>query len=808
MDGIYVIKRNGSKEQFDPVKIRSRIEYLAVGLDSSINIDKITQTVCNGFLNGISTSKLDELTAAECQACCYDHPDYGILASRIAVSDLHKNTPKTFSEFITKAFSFKDKYGNPTLIDEGVYEWIMENKNRIDSSIINDRDNIMSYFAFKTLEKIYLFKDNTPTRNIIERPQYNIMRMALGIHYRPKSEDGTQHADIEEALETYKLISKGYFTHASPTRMNSCTPKAQLASCFLLMMKSDSIEGIFETLAKCAYISKHAGGLGLAIHNVRATGSYIAGTNGLSNGIVPMLKMYEKAINYIDQGGKRKGSLAIYIEPWHNEIEDFLNLRREQGSDDMRTRDLFLALWVPDLFMKRVYANENWTLFCPNDVDNLWEYYGDEFESKYCAYETDPTIPKKSISAQHIWKLICSSHIETGTPYILFKDSVNKKNNQANLGTIKSSNLCTEIMEYTSSDETAVCNLASICLSKFIKSIDGKLQYDYEYLHKVTQVVCKNLNKVIDITYYPIPEAERSNSKHRPIGIGVQGLADVFFKLSLPYDSEEARQINRNIFETIYHGALTQSNKLAKKYGTYASYDGSPASSGKLQFDLWLEHEMEKFTPILQDRVKNNSLHSGMWDWEELKSNISQHGLRNSLFVSPMPTASTAQIMGNTESFEPLTSNLYTRNVSSGHFTVVNRYLIEDLIKINMWNKETYYTIAQDNGSVQRLNIPDKLKLIYRTIWEIPQKSIIDMAADRAIYIDQSQSMNLYMADPNYSKLTSMLFHAWNMGLKTGMYYLRSRPAADAIKITLDKPKEEIVCPLNVTGDDVCEMCQ
>jgi len=942
MEGLYVVKRNKQHEAFNPSKIKSRISFLAKDLNNIINVEQISQLVCNGFVNGITTTKLDLITADTCQSMSYEHPDYAILASRIALSDLYKNTPSKFSDFIEMAYTI---FKIP-LICSDIYEWIMENKVRIDQSIINERDADLTYFAFKTIAKTYLFRNKND--EVFERPQYNLMRTAIGIHFM-NSADGKP--DIEDALQTYKYMSKGYFTMATPTRINACTPNGQLSSCFLLKMKEDSLEGIFETLTDCVKISKKAGGLGLAIHNIRSKGSIIHSTNGLSDGVIPMLKTYEAAIKYINQGGKRKGSLAIYIEPWHADIQDFLNLKREQGTDEMRTRDLFIALWVPDLFMKRVEADENWTLFCPNSVPPLYEYYGNEFEELYTKCEADPNIPKKIVRAHDIWKQICSSQVESGTPYILFKDSVNYKNNQSNLGVIKSSNLCVapetriltregykvistlkdqevevwngeewskttvrqtsksaklikvkvegdielqctpehkfiiitmeddrfieneiaaknlrtgdvvttydndsnilnndwmkliglskiteiinegrfdatycfneplrnrgifnriltcqcvEIMEHTSKDEVAVCNLASICLPKFV--IDSK--FDYEELGRIVKIVIKNLNKVIDINNYPIPEARNSNLKNRPVGLGVQGLADVFFKLKLPYDSLEARILNRNIFECIYYYSLEESNQLAKKYGCYESYLGSPTSNGKLQFDLWLEHDMKIFTPILNERVQSGTLHSGYWDWTKLKEEIKNYGLRNSLLIALMPTASTASAMGNTESFEPITSNIYTRSVSSGQFIVINNYLINDLITNGLWNKKNYNTIIRDNGSVQNLNISPELKQIYRTVWEIPQKSIIEMAADRAIYIDQSQSMNLYLSNPEYSKLTSMLFYAWRFGLKTGMYYLRSKPAVDAVKITTENDVADFTCPLDPYERSLCESCQ
>ena len=683
------------------------------------------------------------------------HPDYAILASRIAVSNLHKETDDTFSDAIFCLFhNVNEVTGKPqSLVAKSLYDFVMANKERINAAIDNSRDFDYQYFGFKTLERSYLLRING---KVVERPQYLIMRVALGIH----------GADIDSAIETYDLMSKRMFTHASPTLFNAGTPQPQLSSCFLIAMTADSIVGIYDTLKTCALISKSAGGIGLHIHNIRATGSYIAGTGGYSNGIVPMLRVFNMTARYVDQGGnKRPGAFAIYLEPWHADIFDFLDLRKNFGKDEARCRDLFNALWIPDLFMKRVEKDGMWTLFCPNDAPGLSDCWGPEFEALYESYEVKG-LGRRTIPAQKLWYAILDAQVETGTPYMLFKDSCNAKSNQKNLGTIKSSNLCTEIIQYSSSDEISVCNLASIALPMFINS-DGF--FDFEMLHHVAKVITKNLNKIIDVNYYPVEEAKRSNTRHRPIGIGVQGLADTFLRCKMPFDSPPARELNIKIFETIYHAALEQSCELAQEHGPYETYPGSPMSQGILQFDMW------------------NVIPSSLWDWDSLRAKIAKHGVRNSLLVSPMPTASTSQILGFNECFEAYTSNIYTRRVLSGEFQVVNQYLLKDLITLGLWDESMRARIIANNGSITNISeIPEDVRHLYRTVWEIPQKSIIDMAVDRGAFIDQSQSLNIHIAEPSISKLTSMHFYSWKKGLKTGMYYLRTRPAAEAIKFTVD----------------------
>ena len=701
------------------------------------------------------TTELDNLAAETAAYMTTIHPDYAILASRIAVSNLHKETDDTFSDAIFCLFhNVNEVTGKPqSLVAKSLYDFVMANKERINAAIDNSRDFDYQYFGFKTLERSYLLRING---KVVERPQYLIMRVALGIH----------GADIDSAIETYDLMSKRMFTHASPTLFNAGTPQPQLSSCFLIAMTADSIVGIYDTLKTCALISKSAGGIGLHIHNIRATGSYIAGTGGYSNGIVPMLRVFNMTARYVDQGGnKRPGAFAIYLEPWHADIFDFLDLRKNFGKDEARCRDLFNALWIPDLFMKRVEKDGMWTLFCPNDAPGLSDCWGPEFEALYESYEVKG-LGRRTIPAQKLWYAILDAQVETGTPYMLFKDSCNAKSNQKNLGTIKSSNLCTEIIQYSSSDEISVCNLASIALPMFINS-DGF--FDFEMLHHVAKVITKNLNKIIDVNYYPVEEAKRSNTRHRPIGIGVQGLADTFLRCKMPFDSPPARELNIKIFETIYHAALEQSCELAQEHGPYETYPGSPMSQGILQFDMW------------------NVIPSSLWDWDSLRAKIAKHGVRNSLLVSPMPTASTSQILGFNECFEAYTSNIYTRRVLSGEFQVVNQYLLKDLITLGLWDESMRARIIANNGSITNISeIPEDVRHLYRTVWEIPQKSIIDMAVDRGAFIDQSQSLNIHIAEPSISKLTSMHFYSWKKGLKTGMYYLRTRPAAEAIKFTVD----------------------
>ena len=684
------------------------------------------------------------------------HPDYALLAARIAISNLHKETKKVFSQVIEDLYNYVNpKTGKHSpMISNETYKVVMDNADRLNSAIIYDRDFKYNFFGFKTLERSYLLKIDG---KIAERPQHLIMRVAIGIH-------GT---DIDAAIETYNLMSERYFTHASPTLFNAGTPRPQMSSCFLLTMKEDSIEGIYETLKICAQISKTAGGIGLNIHNIRASGSYIAGTNGYSNGLLPMLRVFNNTARYVDQGGnKRPGAFAMYLEPWHADIFTFLDLRKNFGKDEIRARDLFYALWVPDLFMQRVRDGGDWSLFCPNEAPGLHEVWGDEFVALYEKYEREGRA-RETIKAQKLWYAILEAQTETGNPFILYKDACNRKSNQQNLGTIKCSNLCTEIVEYSSPDEVAVCNLASIALPTYVINRE---KYDFQKLHDVTKVITRNLNKIIDINYYPVIEAERSNKRHRPIGLGVQGLADTFMALRYPFDSPEAKQLNIQIFETIYHAALEASCELAEKYGPYETYEGSPVSKGILQYDMW------NVTP------------TNLWDWAARKEKIAKHGVRNSLLVAPMPTASTSQMLGFNECFEPYTSNFYTRRVLSGEYQMVNPWLLRDLVDMGLWNDDVKNMIMADGGSIQNVpSIPQNLKDLYKTVWEISQRTIIDMAADRGAYIDQSQSLNIFMAEPNFGKLTSMHFYGWQKGLKTGMYYLRTRPAVDAIKFTVDQ---------------------
>ena len=712
--------------------------------------------VIEGVYDGVTTIELDNLAAEVAATNAVTHPDYAQLASRIAVSNLHKTTKKSFTETMRDLHDYIDPITgeNASLIAEDVWEIIQKNAELLDSSILYDRDFSYDFFGFKTLERSYLLRIDG---EIAERPQQMLMRVAVGMH----------KDDMDSVIETYNMMSEGWFTHATPTLFNAGTPKPQMSSCFLLTMKEDSITGIYDTLKQCAKISQNAGGIGLAIHDIRATGSYIKGTNGTSNGIVPMLRVFNDTARYVDQGGgKRKGSFAMYIEPWHADIFDFLDLRKNHGKEEQRARDLFYALWTPDLFMKRVEENGDWTLMCPNECPGLADSWGAEFDALYTKYEAEGK-GRKTMKAQDLWFKILESQVETGTPYMLYKDAANGKSNQQNLGTIRSSNLCTEIIEYTSPDEVAVCNLASIAIPKFVKE---DRTFDFDKLFEVTYRVTCNLNRVIDRNYYPIPEARNSNMRHRPIGLGVQGLADAFILMRFPFDSEEARQLNKDVFETIYYAACTASKDLAKEEGAYETFPGSPASEGKLQFDMW------DVTP------------SDRWEWDILKEEIKEHGMRNSLLMAPMPTASTAQILGNNECFEPYTSNIYTRRTLSGEFIVVNKHLLRDLTKLGLWDDDMKNRLIAANGSIQNIDeIPENLKVLYRTAWEIPQRAILDMAAERGAYICQSQSLNIFMENVTNSKLTSMHFYAWKKGLKTGMYYLRTKAATDAIKFTVDK---------------------
>jgi ribonucleoside-diphosphate reductase alpha chain len=763
---MYVVKRDGRKEPIMFDKITARVRKLCYGLNSLVDPVKVAMRVIEGLYDGVTTSELDNLAAEIAATMTTTHPDYAKLAARISVSNLHKNTKKSFSETMKDLY----EYVNPRtgkkapLLSDEVYKVVSENAETLDSTIIYNRDFGYDYFGFKTLERSYLLKLNG---KIAERPQHMLMRVAVGIHLN----------DMESVVETYELMSKKYFTHATPTLFNSGTPKPQMSSCFLLAMKDDSIDGIYDTLKQTAKISQSAGGIGLSIHNIRATGSYIAGTNGTSNGIVPMLRVYNDTARYVDQGGgKRKGSFAIYVEPWHADIFDFLDLKKNHGKEEMRARDLFYAMWIPDLFMKRVEADGEWTLMCPNECPGLFSNHSDEFEKLYTQYEAEGK-GRKTIKARDLWEKILESQIETGTPYMLYKDAANRKSNQKNLGTIRSSNLCTEILEYTSPDEVAVCNLASIALPMFIKNGE----FDHKELFRVTKRVTKNLNKVIDRNFYPVEEARNSNMRHRPIGLGVQGLADTFIMLRMPFTSDEAKKLNQDIFETLYYAAVTASMEMAKEEGTYSSYEGSPISKGEFQHNLW--------------GIKDQEL-SGRWDWEKLRKEVKKNGVRNSLLVAPMPTASTSQILGNNECFEPYTSNIYTRRVLSGEFIVVNKHLLEDLVRLGLWNENLKQELMRANGSIQHIDvIPQEIKELYKTVWELSMKDIIDMSRQRGYFIDQSQSLNLFMENANYSKLTSMHFYAWKSGLKTGMYYLRTKSAVDAIKFTLDnsKKKEEPV---------------
>ncbi len=762
---MFVVKRIGKSESVKFDKITARIEKLSYGLDRRfVNSTEVAKKVIEGLYDGVTTTELDNLAAETAASLTVKHPDYALLASRIAVSNLHKNTIKSFSDTMRLLYECTDSKTRkhvPLLADD-IWAIIQENAELLDSTIIYDRDYGFDYFGFKTLEKSYLLKVNG---KVVERPQHMYMRVAIGIH----------RDDIENAIKTYHLMSERWFTHATPTLFNAGTPKAQMSSCFLLTMKEDSIDGIYDTLKQTAKISQSAGGIGLAIHNIRATGSYIGGTNGTSNGIIPMLRVFNDTARYVDQGGgKRKGAFAIYLEPWHADVFEFLDLRKNHGKDEMRARDLFYALWVPDLFMQRVEAGGDWSLFCPHEAPGLPETWGPEFEALYTQYEAEGRA-RRTVKAQDLWFAILDAQIETGTPYLLYKDSANSKSNQQNLGTIKSSNLCTEVIEYTSPDEVAVCNLASLALPRFVNG--G--QFDHQKLYDVTYEVTKNLNKIIDHNYYPIEEARNSNTRHRPIGLGVQGLADAFILLRLPFESDAAKRLNKEIFETIYFAAMTASKDLAKIEGPYESFAGSPTSKGQFQFDLWGVEPTHR------------------WDWYRLKDEVVKFGIRNSLLVAPMPTASTSQILGNNECFEPYTSNIYVRRVLSGEFVVVNKHLLKDLVELNLWNDDMKTKIIFNNGSIQAIDeIPQHLKDIYKTVWEIKMRTIIDMAADRGAYICQSQSLNLFVDSPSANKLTSMHFYGWKKGLKTGMYYLRTQAATQAVQFTVERQGGKMIEPL------------
>ncbi|AIM39118.1 ribonucleoside-diphosphate reductase [Sphingobacterium sp. ML3W] len=777
---MFVIKRNGKQEAVHFDKITARLHKLVYGLAvNEKDVIEIAKKVIQGIYDNVTTTELDNLAAETVAAYTTVHPDFAVLAARIAVSNLHKNTLKSFSRTAKLLYDYIDPVTNThaPLLSQEVYNIIRKNADEIDSSIIYDRDYNFDYFGFKTLERSYLIRTNG---KVTERPQHLFMRVAIGIHKE----------DIAAAIETYNLMSEKWFIHATPTLFNAGTPKPQMSSCFLLSMTEDSISGIFDTLKRCALISQSAGGIGLSIHNVRATGSYIKGTGGISNGIIPMLRVFNDTARYVDQGGgKRKGAIAVYMEPWHADIFDFLDIRKNHGKEEMRARDLFPALWIPDLFMQRVEENADWSLFDPNKAPGLYDTYGEGFVALYQQYEQEGKF-REQVKARELWNAILEAQIETGTPYMCYKDAVNEKSNQKNIGVIRSSNLCTEIMEYTNADEVAVCNLSSLALPRYVTEID----FDFQKLYEVTKTITRNLNKVIDGNYYPVPETQNSNFKHRPIGLGVQGLADVFLLLRMSFESDEARQLNKDIFETIYYAAMESSMELAKEQGAYESFKGSPLSEGKFQFDLWHAEPSDR------------------WDWAGLRKNVMEFGVRNSLLLAPMPTASTSQILGNNECFEPYTSNIYNRRVLSGEFVVVNKHLLKDLIELNLWDTTMKNRLIAENGSVQNINeIPTELKELYKTVWEIKQKTIIDMAADRGAFICQSQSLNLFMAEPNMAKLTSMHFHSWKSGLKTGMYYLRTKAAADAIKFTVEtvqsveEQQTAISCSLDNPGE--CIAC-
>lgn len=759
-----VVKRNGLEEEVQFDKITSRIKRLCLCL--KVDAYWLAQKVIQEVHDGVCTRDLDVFAAEIAASLVTTHPDWGVLAARITVSNMHKETVKGFSEASERLYAYKSMGCSRPVLSDDYIATVRRHASALNSAIIHDRDFMFTYMGIKTLEKSYLLRLGG---KVAERPQHLFMRVAVGIH----------GDDVDRVLETYKHLSLHLFTHASPTLFNAGTTRPQLSSCFLLQMSDDSIEGIFKTVSDCAVISKSAGGIGINCHNIRAEGTYISGTNGHSNGIVPMLRVFNNVARYVDQGGnKRPGAFAFFMEPWHGDIMEFLDLRKNTGKEENRARDLFYGLWVPDLFMRRVKANATWTLFSPDSAGGLHEVYGTAFDALYERYEADGR-GIRTVAAQEVWKAILASQIETGTPYMLYKDACNAKSNQQNLGTIKGSNLCTEIVQYTSAEETAVCNLGSLCLPAFVK----KGHFDYDALHGAAKVLARNLDTVIDVTYYPVPEARTSNLRHRPVGMGVQGLADVFMQLKMPFGGEQSRHVNRRIFETIYHAALEASCELAKERGPYASYEGSPMSRGILQFDFW------PGTKLFRD------------DWDTLRANIATYGVRNSLLVAPMPTASTAQIMGNTECFEPCTSNIYQRRVLSGEFQMVNPHLLADLMQLGLWTDTLRQRIIANHGSVSEIKeIPAHLRELYRTVWEISQKDIIDMAADRSPFIDQSHSLNIHLAAPSVASLTSMHFYGWEKGLKTGMYYLRTKPAADAIQFTIDAEKTK------APNDSVCTM--
>ncbi|KAL7298104.1 hypothetical protein TKK_0009109 [Trichogramma kaykai] len=763
---MYVIKRNGNKEEIHFDKITSRIQKLCYGLETDyVDPTAITLRVINGLYSGVTTVELDNLAAETAATMTTKHADYAILAARIAISNLHKETKKCFSDVMDDLHNMIDPITKEhiPMISKHHNELIQKHKDKLNSAIIYDRDFGYNYFGFKTLERSYLLKING---KVAERPQHMLMRVAVAIH----------EENLDKVIETYNFMSERYFTHASPSLFSACTGRQQMSSCFLLTMTEDSIEGIYDTLKRCALVSKSAGGIGLSVHTIRAKGTRIAGTNGVSNGLVPMLRVYNNTARYVDQGGnKRPGAFAMYLEPWHADIFEFLDLKKNTGKEEHRARELFYALWIPDLFMQRVFDNGKWSLMCPHECPGLPDVWGEEFDKLYMKYEEEKRY-KRQIDARDLWTAVLMSQVETGTPYMLYKDACNRKSNQQNLGTIRSSNLCTEVVQYSSPDEVAVCNLASIAVNMFVNS--SKRTYDFMKLKEVAKIVTRNLDRIIDINYYPIKEAKNSNFRHRPIGIGIQGLADAFLLMRYPFESEEAQKLNIQIFETLYYGALEASCEIAKEKGPYSTYEGSPVSKGILQYDMW------NVTP------------TNLWDWAALKAKIAQHGVRNSLLLAPMPTASTAQILGNNESIEPYTSNIYSRRVLSGEFQIVNPHLLKDLTERDLWDEDMKNEIIANNGSIQNIErIPDDLKQLYKTVWEISQKTILKMAADRGAFIDQSQSLNVHMAKPTTEKLTSMHFYGWRAGLKTGMYYLRTKPAANALQFTVDKSKLKTETP-------------
>jgi len=778
-DEMYVTKRNGKSEYVAFDKILKRIKTIGQEANIKINYSSLAMKVIDQLYSGISTTKIDELSAEQCASMASTHPDYNILAGRIVVSNHHKDTSSTLFEVISKLYNNKDVHNKDSpIVTKEMYDIVEKHREILETTIDYTRDYLIDYFGFKTLERAYLMK---VSNKIVERPQHMWMRVSLGIH----------KDNIEKVLETYDYMSQKYFTHATPTLYNAGTPKPQLSSCYLLSMESDSIEGIYNTLKDCAMISKWAGGIGLHIHNVRASGSEIRGTNGTSNGIVPMLKVFNNTAKYVDQGGgKRNGSFAIYLEPWHGDIEIFLQMRKNHGDEELKARDLFYALWIPDLFMERVKKDGDWTLMCPDECPGLSDVYGDEFKELYEKYEGENR-GKKTVKARDLWFQVLDAQMETGTPYLLYKDACNRKSNQQNVGMIKSSNLCTEIIEYSDSEETAVCNLASISLPNFVNDTDPEnVFFDHEKLHAVTKVVTYNLNRIIDVNFYPTEKTHKSNMRHRPIGIGVQGMADLFFKMNFTFTSDDAKQLNKDIFETIYHAALECSQEISLTEGPYSTFEGSPVSKGILQFDMW------NVTP------------SARYDWNLLKELISTHGIRNSLLLAPMPTASTSQILGNNECIEPITSNIYSRRTIAGEFILANKYLMRDLLELELWNEKIKNNIVANNGSIQQLEmIPEHIREKYKTVWEMQMRDLIDMAADRGAFICQSQSLNLWLEDPNYNTLTSMHFYSWSKGLKTGIYYLRRRARHQAQQFTIEPEKHRNNSLVEETEDEICEMC-